>query len=172
MANVCVKIEENTNAARGRKRGAVKWISHQIVTGAVIYLATDSLLLTACGMAGAVIPDRLEGDPRRAGDYWLWRRRHRGLSHWPAPYLFVIALLLSLRPAVPFSVDEPVMVPVAVMAGALLHILEDALCGEVPLIFPGDKIGLKLFAVGSFTEYFFAAGLVLLAYGLRLAGGG
>ena len=85
----------------------MKWISHQIVTGSVIYLATDSLLLTACGMAGA-----------------------------------------------------------------LLHILEDALCGEVPLIFPGEKIGLKLFKVGSFTEYFFAAGLILLAYGLRLAGGG
>ena len=97
----------------------MKWISHQIVTGAVIYLATDSLLLTACGMAGAVIPDRLEGDPRRAGDYWLWRRLHRGLSHWPAPYLFVIALLLSLRPAVPFSAEEPVMVPVAVMAVVL-----------------------------------------------------
>ena len=100
----------------------MKWISHQIVTGAVIYLATDSLLLTACGMAGAVIPDRLEGDPRRAGDYWLWRRLHRGLSHWPAPYLFVIALLLSLRPAAPFSADEPVMVPVAVLASGSLMV--------------------------------------------------
>lgn len=49
---------------------------------------------------------------------------------------------------------------------------EDALCSEVPLIFPGEKIGLKLFKVGSFTEYFFAAGLILLAYGLRLARGG
>ena len=150
----------------------MKWISHQIVTGSVIYLATDSLLLTACGMAGAVIPDQLEGDPRRARDYWLWRRFHRGLSHWPGLYLFAIALLLTLRPAGPISADDGVMLLVAVMAGALLHILEDALCGEVPLIFPGEKIGLKLFKVGSFTEYFFAAGLILLAYGMRLAGGG
>ena len=142
----------------------MKWISHQIVTGSVIYLATDSLLLTACGMAGAVIPDQLEGDPRRGF--------HRGLSHWPGLYLFAIALLLTLRPAGPISADDGVMLLVAVMAGALLHILEDALCGEVPLIFPGEKIGLKLFKVGSFTEYFFAAGLILLAYGLRLAGGG
>ena len=150
----------------------MKWISHQIVTGSVIYLATDSLLLTACGMAGAVIPDQLEGDPRRARDYWLWRRFHRGLSHWPGLYLFAIALLLTLRPAGPISADDGVMLLVAVMVGALLHILEDALCGEVPLIFPGEKIGLKLFKVGSFTEYFFAVGLILLAYGLRLAGGG
>ncbi|MGP1471335.1 MAG: metal-dependent hydrolase [Schwartzia sp. (in: firmicutes)] len=146
----------------------MKWISHQIVTGAVVYLATDSLLLTACSMAGAVIPDRLEGDPRRAKNYWLWRRMHRGLSHWPGLYLFAIALCLSLRPAA----DDGTMCLIAVMVGALLHILEDALCGKVPLIFPGEKIGLKLFSVGSFTEYFFAAGIVLLAYGLRLFRGG
>ena len=83
-------------------------------------------------------------------------------------YLFAIALCLSLRPAA----DDGTMCLIAVMVGALLHILEDALCGKVPLIFPGEKIGLKLFSVGSFTEYFFAAGIVLLAYGIRLAHGG
>lgn len=149
----------------------MKWISHQIVTGAVIYLSTDSLLLTACGMVGAVLPDRLEGDPRRAGDYWLWRRLHRGLSHWPGLYLFAIALVLSLRPVGAIAPGDGTALFIAVMAGALLHIAEDALCGEVPLIFPGEKIGLKLFKVGSFTEYFVAAGIVLFAYGLRLVSG-
>ena len=95
-----------------------------------------------------------------------------GLSYWPGLYLFAIVLLLSLRLVGPISADDGTVLLIAVMAGALLHILEDALCGEVPLIFPGEKIGLKLFKVGSFTEYFFAAGLILLAYELRLASRG
>ena len=48
--------------------------------------------------------------------------------------------------------------------GALLHIAEDAVCGKVPLLTPGDKHGVKLFAVGSFAEYFFSAGVVLVCY--------
>ena len=34
-----------------------------------------------------------------------------------------------------------------------MHILEDAVCGKVPFIFPGKRYGVKLFNVGSFTEY-------------------
>lgn len=165
------RVRRYENGAEGGER-KVKWISHQIVTGAVMYLATDSLLFSACGMVGAVLPDRLEGDPRRARDYWLWRRLHRGLSHWPGLYLFAIALVLSLRPAGAMTADDGAALCIAIMAGALLHIAEDALCGDVPLIFPGEKIGLKLFKVGSFTEYFFAALIVLIAYGLRLLHGG
>lgn len=141
----------------------MKWISHQIVTGALVYLATDSPLWTVCSMAGAVLPDRLEGSPQKARDYWSWRSSHRGWSHWPAPYLFALALTLpQLSGAPPGD-----WVPAALMAGALLHILEDAVCGKVPLIFPGEKIGIKLFKVGSFAEYFFAAAVVLIAYGVK-----
>jgi inner membrane protein len=48
--------------------------------------------------------------------------------------------------------------------GALLHIAEDALCGKVPFITPWQKIGVKLFSVGSVTEYLFAIVLVLVCY--------
>lgn len=147
----------------------MKWISHEVVTGVLVYTVTEDLTLTVCAMAGAVIPDRLDGDPRKAKDYWLWRGSHRGWSHWPAPYLFVIAVVLSAEQGMENGdAGRWMLIPVAVMAGALLHILEDALCGKVPLIFPGEKIGLKLFPVGSFREYFFALGIVLAAYGIKL----
>ncbi|MCR5559333.1 MAG: metal-dependent hydrolase [Schwartzia sp.] len=147
----------------------MKWISHEVVTGVLVYTVTEDLTLTVCAMAGAVIPDRLDGDPRKAKDYWLWRGSHRGWSHWPAPYLFVIAAVLSAEQGMENGDSGRwMLIPVAVMAGALLHILEDALCGKVPLIFPGEKIGLKLFPVGSFREYFFALGIVLAAYGIKL----
>ena len=150
----------------------MKWITHEVVTGVIVYTITQDMTLTACAMAGAVIPDRLDGDPRKAQDYWLWRSTHRGWSHWPASYLFVIALVLSAEEGLAGAIDNGGLVPVAVMAGAVLHILEDALCGKVPLFSLRKKIGLKLFPVGSFREYFFAVALVLAAYGIQIVRGG
>jgi inner membrane protein len=50
------------------------------------------------------------------------------------------------------------------MVGALLHILEDALCGKVPFLLPSQKVGIRLFQVGSVLEYLFSIGIVLAAY--------
>ena len=158
------RIEQNRTEVK-----RMKWVTHEVVTGVLVYTATEDLTLTACAMAGAVIPDRLDGDPRKARDYWLWRSGHRGWSHWPAPYLFVIAAVLSAGQGMDLGGDDRwFMLPVAVMVGALLHILEDAVCGKVPLVFPGEKIGIKLFPVGSFREYFFGLAVVLAAYGIKL----
>jgi hypothetical protein len=48
--------------------------------------------------------------------------------------------------------------------GALLHIAEDAVCGKVPGIFPMQKIGIRLFTVGSFREYLFAGFCIIVVY--------
>ena len=48
--------------------------------------------------------------------------------------------------------------------GALLHIVEDAFCGKVPFLLPGQKVGIKLFKVGSVTEYLFSMAVVILTY--------
>ena len=144
----------------------MKWINHQIVTGMAVYAATGNLLFAACSMAGAVLPDKIEGNPREAASYWSWRSRHRGWSHWPAPYLLVIAVLLVVNRQGLAAADMWDMSSIALwmMVGALLHILEDALCGKVPLLRLSRKIGIKLFTVGSFTEYFFSIAVVLLCY--------
>ena len=46
----------------------------------------------------------------------------------------------------------------------MMHKTKDNVCGKVPLLTTGDKHGVKLFAVGSFAEYFFSAGVVFVCY--------
>ena len=48
--------------------------------------------------------------------------------------------------------------------GALLHIAEDAVCGKVPLLFPTQKTGIRLFTVGSFREYLFVPICIIIVY--------
>ena len=48
------------------------------------------------------------------------------------------------------------------LVGALLHIAEDGICGKVPIFTPYKKYGIKLFKVGSWREYFFAALIILI----------
>ena len=155
----------------------MKWVNHQVVTGVIVYTATEDLLLTAYSMAGAILPDKVEGNPR-AGSYWSWRSRHRGWSHWPLLYCALLGLSLRLgRGDYGVTGGEIAVIGTYFAVGALLHIAEDAVCGKVPLLIaedavcgkvplltPGDKHGVKLFAVGSFAEYFFSAGVVLVCY--------
>lgn len=145
----------------------MKWVSHQIVTGVVVFAATDDMLLTAAAMAGAIFPDKVEGNPRAEG-YWSWRSRHRGWSHWPLLYLALIGFLVRTEEqAAMFVLFDVVRVGTFFCVGALLHIAEDALCGKVPLLTPSQRVGVRLFTVGSVTEYVVAAGIVVLAYGVR-----
>ena len=46
----------------------MKWVNHQVLTGVIVYAATDDMLLTIYSMAGAIFPDKVEGSPR-AGNY-------------------------------------------------------------------------------------------------------
>ena len=143
-------------------------MNHQILTGAVVYAASGNLLYAMYSMAGSILPDKLEGNPQTQRNYWKWRSRHRGTSHWPAPYLAVIALLLvaSRQQIVPPFMWDLSLIGIYIMLGALLHILEDSVCGKVPLLRRGQKIGIRLFSVGSVAEYLF----VLLAT-IALLGG-
>ena len=142
----------------------MKWVNHQVVTGVLVYSVTEDLLLTVYSMAGAILPDKLEGNPQ-AGDYWRWRSRHRGWLHWPLLYFALLGLSLRFaHGAYGAAGGELAVIGVYFSIGALLHIAEDAVCGRVPLLTPGDKHGVKLFAVGSYLEYLFSIGVVLLCY--------
>ena len=147
----------------------MKWVSHQIVTGVAVFAATDDMLLTAAAMAGAIFPDKVEGNPR-AGSCWLWRSRHRGWSHWPLLYVALIGLfarVAEIAQVPPAPLADAVRIGTFFCVGALLHILEDALCGKVPFLTPAQKVGIRLFRVGSVMEYVVAGALVLIAYGVR-----
>ena len=137
----------------------MKWVNHEIVTGVIVYGATGDLLSTVFSMAGAIFPDKVEGRP--GTNYWSWRARHRGWSHWPVIYIAIYALMqLGFLPQ---GADAEKGVSF-VCIGALLHIAEDAVCGKVPFLFPWQKVGIKLFKVGSVTEYLFSMALVIVTY--------
>ena len=146
----------------------MKWVNHQIVTGVIVFAATDNLLLSAAAMAGAILPDKLEGNPRSAPSYGLWRSRHRKLTHWPLIYAGIILLLNQLpsSEALLWGILIPLLKYVCV--GALLHIAEDAVCGRVPLLRPKPSVGVRLFKVGSVGEYVFAIVIVLVCYFLKI----
>lgn len=142
----------------------MKWISHEIVTGVAVYAWTGSLVPTACAMAGAVLPDWIEGKGGGMRLPWRGMLAHRGWSHWPLVY--VLALLALEAAAKDGTAGAAGLVEAArfVLVGALFHIAEDALCGKVPLLHPKKKVGVRLFRVGSFAEYICALVLVLAFY--------
>ena len=150
----------------------MKWINHQVVTGVAVYTATSDLLLTAYSMAGALLPDKLEGNPR-AGNYWAWRSRHRGWSHWPVLYLALLGISLRFGNGdYGFEGGELATIGKFFAIGALLHIAEDMTCGKVPIVTPNRKHGARLYAVGSVFEYLFAIAIVLLCYIAKMVAGG
>ena len=137
----------------------MKWVNHEIVTGVIVYGATGDFLATAFSMAGAIFPDKVEGKP--GANYWSWRARHRGWSHWPVIYIAILAIRqMGLLPQ-GADVERGATF---ICIGALLHIAEDAFCGKVPLFLPWQKVGIKLFTVGSVTEYLFSMAVVILTY--------
>lgn len=142
----------------------MKWVSHEIVTGVAVYAWTGSLVPTACAMAGAVLPDWIEGKGGGMRLPWRGMLAHRGWSHWPLVY--VLGLLALEAAAKDGAAGAAGLVEAArfVLVGALFHIAEDALCGKVPLLHPRKKVGVRLFRVGSFAEYIFALVLVLAFY--------
>ena len=138
------------------------WVSHIAVTGTIVYAVTTDPLLTAAAAVGAVLPDKVEGSPGSVG-WSTWRSRHRGWSHWPVLYLALIGGLAQARAY--FFYDAAFFsVLTWLFIGALLHIAEDAVCGKVPGIFPMQKIGIRLFTVGSFREYLFAGFCIIIVY--------
>ena len=147
----------------------MKWINHQIVTGFIVCTATDDALFTASSIVGAVIPDRVEGSPPKdSSDYWKWRKRHRTWSHYPPIY---IALIIAAQFAKEYYPDPTFAVVMNLISyalvGAILHIAEDGLCGKIPIFTPRGKYGLKLFKVGTWREYFFAAVIILICLFVR-----
>lgn len=142
----------------------MKWVNHQIVTGVIVYTIVQDPLPAIYSMGGAIIPDKIEGNPR-SGNYWQWRSRHRGWSHWPMLYLLLYLLQLHfVKQSFYMSFVDLAVIGQFICIGALLHIVEDAICGKVPFLTPGHKVGIKLFKVGSITEYIISLLLVIGCY--------
>lgn len=147
----------------------MKWINHQVVTGFIIFAATDNALMVASGIVGAVIPDKVEGSPpKESKEYWKWRKNHRTWSHYPPIYLLLIAAAQFAKNFYPDPTAELIFNLITyALIGALLHIAEDGICGKVPIFTPRKKYGLKLFKVGTLGEYFCSALIIFICLFIR-----
>lgn len=149
----------------------MKWINHQIVTGVAMYAITEDLLLTGVSVLGAVIPDKIEGNPWEKRHFWQWHMAHRGWSHCPTVYLLLMGLIYfyaTQGTLVSYTTLWFRDMALAFLMGAVFHIIEDAFCGKVPLLTPAMKIGIRVFKVGTIMEYIFAIGCVLLIYAVKI----
>ena len=139
----------------------MKWLTHEVVTGVLVYTVTEDPMAAVYSMAGAIIPDKVEGNPFRRN------LTHRGWSHWPMLYLLIMGLMLQGESYLGIDFGTLREIGFFMAVGALLHIAEDAICGKVPFITPFQKIGVKLFKVGSIGEYLAALVLIIGAYGIK-----
>lgn len=139
----------------------MKWVNHKLITGSIVYITTNDLLLTTSAMIGSIIPDALEFPPWHYKDKWSYLKQHRKITHWIVPYLFLIAYTLYLR-----NVDSITFINtigLGILLGAIFHILEDVICGTVPSLDPRKRIGVLLFKTGDVIEYFLSLVLFYIA---------
>ena len=144
----------------------MKWINHKILTSCVILIVTENPWYALYSVPGAVLPDWIEGTPPDGSRYWEWRSKHRGSSHWFLPYLGILLFVYWLKYNGFSFWDYPFLgdFGIFIMLGAIMHILEDAVCGKVPVFSLKKKYGIKLFSVGSIFEYLFCYSLIAGIY--------
>ncbi|MCR5346205.1 MAG: metal-dependent hydrolase [Fretibacterium sp.] len=127
---------------------------HRLVTFMAVGGTTGSPLAAVFSLMGAALPDTLERFfPRRTRN-----RYHRKFTHWFVPWL-LLALFCFYRAqwnlpsvAVLMGGGEGALWSCVAfwLMGALMHILEDACCGKVPLLNPMRRsFGVHLFHMSS-----------------------
>lgn len=115
------------------------WKSHFISTFVTVYALTQNPVASVCAMLGSTFPDRIE--------FIFLKKTHRTFSHW---FVFYLPFLFLYKSGFSMYIFWFFM-------GALLHILEDALCGKIPVMSPTKRVQVipRLFYTGSVREYVF-----------------
>ena len=123
------------------------WQSHRVITGVTIFLTTQSAFATFAALSGSIFPDKL--------DIGL-SLKHRGISQY---------LLLPFSDYLNLVLHYPTSVTIQLLSGnwafwfligSLLHILEDAFTGYIPLRTPKDLFNIyRPFYTGSPQETHF-----------------
>lgn len=150
----------------------LRWYSHKICTGAVVFAGTTNILLTVLAVAASTFPDRIEEfihgkmpkNLQRPPEY------HRKASHWIGFYLPVLIVSFYGAQQFPLATIYEWLGAVATMnmyscmalffnillwltVGAVLHIAEDFPCGKMSVRSPFKKDNLpRLFYTGSTAE--------------------
>lgn len=177
----------------------MKWRNHRLTTGVIAFACTGHLIPIIFATLGSVFPDAIEGHDYTST---RWKQNHRRQSHFLPVYLlfmllfaFILhgnviqdwsALIDILRNQLAFNTTSPSyflsLLPMFAKLflyggfwlsfGAAMHILEDALCGKVPIYSTRHRVGLRLFYVGTLKEDLYAWSIViftLAVHGARMS---
>ena len=129
------------------------WKSHQIVTFTTVFVLSQDVFASIFASFGSAVPDKLEGP--------FWQSWHRTYTHWFVLYLpFLVFLLRHGGP----NGNTITKFLFWIVIGALFHILEDAICGTIPVWHPTKKkkVFPRLFYVGSLGEKLFVTVYVMV----------
>ena len=141
-------------------------VSHSIVTFATLFVATHNVFIAGSATLGSLFPDKSEG--------LFWQSSHRSYSHWFVLYVAALAFfwtpdVLSVKGMQVWQAGIVQMMRLFFFwffAGALLHILEDAICGPVPFLYPTQRTTVfpRLFKTGSVGECLFVIAYCAIMY--------
>ncbi len=163
-------------------------VSHAIMSFALVYGVTGKAVPASLASAGALFPDWIE----RVVYGKKWMKHHRKWSHWFVPYLGLAwwisrymegvplsSILKKLDGTLYLSLDAPTakmalgFVSFWLLMGCLLHVLEDAFFGPVPVFIPWRKHRLifQLFKTGGIAERIISRLALISAVVLRYVDG-
>ena len=155
----------------------MKWWTHRVTTFAAVGAVTGNLFAAGLAAAASVLPDKIEYMvlPTRS----LWSSWHRTWTHWLCGYAVALVALwwwMTTNDVPVLTVDEVVAGHVTAfeglpnivlwtLIGCVAHVLEDAPCGQVPVLIPGRKRSAcpRLFTVGTLSECIFVTLVVIVS---------
>lgn len=160
----------------------MKWVSHKILSFSLVWLGFNDFFGAVISGVGSIFPDLVEGKDYESE---RWRRVHRTYTHCLAWWVLLLGLVMILSyvrfGAFPYEIkgfwfihsselgiSKNILTQLFLFYGSfyfvlgwVLHILEDAISGRVPLWKPQERnFGIRLVKVGSFAERI----LVLLVF--------
>ena len=165
------------------------WRNHRFFTAATVFFISGDPIGSLIASGSSTFPDRIEGIDYSKN---IYHSHHRKASHWWLPYAIIMGVAWAVSGAqmpltiikniksgrIDFTGPGVLMIAGSITfccaLGAFLHILEDSVCGKVPLFRPNKKeFGIRLFKVRSATEdvftMFIGGAMILLK--LLLIGG-
>lgn len=137
----------------------MKWRNHKIQSFVIGFFLSKDFVTSIVISAGSIFPDLIEGKKINS------RKFHRTVTHWFPVYLIPLILVWLWNG---FSVKtvyssmfyvkggEGVFVNFLFwfLVGCLLHVVQDALTGNIPILHPAKKRKIvKISKTGGILEY-------------------